>query len=100
MNERAHSEELQELKRAIGFQIRKLREAKAMKRRSVVVSQPWLTGAKLRKYERGVAPLPLCLLAKLFEQYGTDAFMEFQLAVYEAGDRYRASIKPQSPSQQ
>jgi hypothetical protein len=90
------SEEVKELKQTIGKLLRKMRESKAVKRRSVVRAQPWLTGAKLRKYERGSAALPVSYLAKLVEQYNGDV-VDFQLALFEAGNHFRTQRELKAP---
>lgn len=89
MMDPVEKQQIQEANRTIGNWLRRLRESKALKRRSVVKVESRLTGAKLRKYERGQSALPVSILASLVKQYEGDA-LDFQMAIMEATNGLRA----------
>ena len=87
---------VREFNKSLGHLLKGLREENRLKRRTVVVALPWLTGAKLRKYERGESSLPANLLAKMAEHYG-DRFIEILPLLITASQKFRFALENDHP---
>lgn len=89
MKRKASSGE-REFSRTFGSYFLRLREAKSIKRRSIVKTFPGLTGRKLRKLERGELDFPAPIMAKMVELYEADR-EEFVEMLIRAQEKFLAS---------